>query len=221
MKKRYLKAVCLIMACFLFCCSCGDKGTAIVIGEAKDGEAVDSLREEGAEGSQIPGQADVTGQSAAGSQSGSGEQTKTEQHNATIRVYVCGAVVNPGVVEIPEGSRVEDALEAAGGFGATAGREAVNLADWVTDGQKLYFPTAEEAVEESVSEAEAASGLVNINTADLATLCTLPGIGESRAQDIISYRETNGRFESCEDIMKVSGIKTAAYEKIRDKITVQ
>lgn len=141
------------------------------------------------------------------------------QQSATIRVYVCGAVLNPGVVEIPQGSRVEDALQAAGGFGADAGREAVNLADWVSDGQKLYFPTADEA--ESATEAEETRGLVNINTADVATLCTLPGIGESRAQDIISYREANGSFASCEDIMKVSGIKTAAYEKIRDKITVK
>ena len=138
-----------------------------------------------------------------------------------IRVYVCGAVANPGVVEIPQGSRVEDALEAAGGFGAEAGREAVNLADWVSDGQKLYFPKEGEAVEEPQAQADSASGLVNINTADVAALCTLPGIGESRARDIISYREANGGFGACEDIMKVSGIKTAAYEKIKDKITVK
>ena len=62
---------------------------------------------------------------------------------------------------------------------------------------------------------------MNINTADKAALCTLPGIGGSRAGDIIAYREANGRFESCEDIMKVPGIKNAAYEKIRDKITVK
>ena len=117
--------------------------------------------------------------------------------------------------------RVEEALEAAGGFGAEAGREAVNLADWVSDGQKLYFPKEGEAVEEPQAQADSASGLVNINTADVAALCTLPGIGESRARDIISYREANGGFQACEDIMKVSGIKTAAYEKIKDKITVK
>ena len=112
-------------------------------------------------------------------------------------------------------------LEAAGGFGAEAGREAVNLADWVSDGQKLYFPKEGEAVEEPQAQADSASGLVTINSADVAALCTLPGIGESRAQDIISYREANGGFGACEDIMKVSGIKTAAYEKIKDKITVK
>ncbi len=121
-----------------------------------------------------------------------------------IRVYVCGAVANPGVVEVAQGSRAED-----------AGREAVNLADWITDGQMLYFPTKEEARQAGTKTAQ---GLVNINTADAAQLCTLPGIGESRAADIIAYRERNGGFDSCEDIMKVPGIKTNVYEKIRDKI---
>lgn len=213
MKKRYLGIVCLITACALLCCGCGDKGTAILIGETK--EAADVPAEGEQEASRASGQAGTAAQSAA-----SGE-TASEARDTMIRVYVCGAVANPGVVEIPQGSRVEDALEAAGGFGAEAGREAVNLADWVSDGQKLYFPKEGEAVEEPQAQADSASGLVNINTADAAALCTLPGIGESRAQDIISYREANGGFGACEDIMKVSGIKTAAYEKIKDKITVK
>lgn len=134
---------------------------------------------------------------------------------------MCGAVINPGVVEIPEGSRAEDALTAAGGFASEAGREAVNLAEWVKDGQMLYFPTEGEARERRAQEADAAAGLVNINTADAAALCTLPGVGESRAADIIAYREANGGFESCEDIMKVTGIKDAMYQKIKDRITVR
>jgi competence protein ComEA len=213
MKKRYLGIVCLITACALLCCGCGDKGTAILIGETKESADVPAEGEQ--EASRASGQAGTAAQSAA-----SGE-TASEARDTMIRVYVCGAVANPGVVEIPQGSRVEDALEAAGGFGAEAGREAVNLADWVSDGQKLYFPKEGEAVEEPQAQADSASGLVNINTADVAALCTLPGIGESRAQDIISYREANGGFGACEDIMKVSGIKTAAYEKIKDKITVK
>lgn len=213
MKKRYLGIVCLITACALLCCGCGDKGTAILIGEMKESADVPAEGEQ--EASRASGQAGTAAQSAA-----SGE-TASEARDTMIRVYVCGAVANPGVVEIPQGSRVEDALEAAGGFGAEAGREAVNLADWVSDGQKLYFPKEGEAVEESQAQSDSASGLVNINTADAAALCTLPGIGESRARDIISYREANGGFQACEDIMKVSGIKTAAYEKIKDKITVK
>ena len=136
-----------------------------------------------------------------------------------IRVYVCGAVVSPGVVSLREDSRAEDALAAAGGFAENAWREYVNLAERVQDGEKLYFPTLEES--ESIPLQESGSGLVNINTADVAALCTLPGIGESRANDIIAYREANGPFGSCEDIMNVTGIKTSVYNKISDKITVK
>ncbi len=144
---------------------------------------------------------------------------------AVIRVYVCGAVACPGVVEIREGSRIEDALLAAGGFSPEAAREAVNLAYWVSDGQMLYFPTAEEA--ELPGQMPGGTGvtggeqLVNINTADKTLLCTLPGIGETRAADIIAYREAHGGFASCEELMQVTGIKTGIYEKICDKITVR
>lgn len=148
-----------------------------------------------------------------------GTLTEQEKQPAVIRVYVCGAVVSPGVVEIPEKSRVENALSAAQGFAENAAREAVNLADWVSDGQMLYFPAVGET--EVFRESAQAQRLVNINTADVAQLCTLPGIGETRAADIIAYREKNGSFQSCEDIMKVSGIKTNVYEKICDKITVK
>lgn len=142
-----------------------------------------------------------------------------------IRVYVCGAVVSPGVVEIPQGSRIEDALAAAGGFLPGALAAAVNLADWAVDGQMLYFPTEEEGaswkpVPGSADSREEQERLVDINTAPAALLCTLPGIGEAKAAEIIAYREAHGSFASCEDIMKVPGIKTNIYEKICDKITV-
>lgn len=203
MKKRKLRAACLAMACVLLCCGCGDKGGTILIG-GSEGQGQESLSgEESVPVTETP--------------------EETERQEAFIRVYVCGAVSNPGVVEIPQGSRVEDALAAAGGFGADAGREAVNLADWVSDGQKLYFPTEEEvqgAWQPETSE-DGSSGLVNINTADVDTLCTLSGIGESRARDIVAYREAHGGFASCEEIMNVPGIKTAVYEKISDMITVK
>lgn len=136
-----------------------------------------------------------------------------------ILVHVCGAVKNPGVVSLPEGSRAQDALDAAGGFSENAGRDFVNLAEPVQDGQKLYFPTTEEA--QGAASQEAGDGRVNINTADIAALCTLPGIGEARARDIIAYRDANGAFENCEDIMKVSGIKDSVYGRISDKIKVR
>lgn len=150
-----------------------------------------------------------------------GEETPAgyaEPEEAEIWVYVCGAVNRPGVVKLPPGSRWSDALEAAGGFREDAGTDYVNLAARVSDGEKLYFPTAEECER---TEEEGGSGLVNINTADAGRLCTLPGIGESRAADIIHFRETQGPFENCEDIMKVSGIKTSVYSKIKDLITVE
>lgn len=136
-----------------------------------------------------------------------------------ISVYVCGAVVSPGVVELPEGSRAADALQAAGGFAEDAEISYVNLAAKVKDGEKLYFPNVTEDMGSLMQEKE--QGLVNINTADVEELCSLPGIGEAKAQDIIAYREANGLFADKEDIMKVSGIKENAYAKICEKITVQ
>ena len=137
----------------------------------------------------------------------------------TVYVYVCGAVWTPGVVEVPEGSRAAEALELAGGMTTEADPFYVNLAEIVTDGQKLYFPTASEELEAAGKAAE--EGLVNINTASAEELCTLPGIGASRAADIVRYREKNGAFQTKEDIMKVSGIKQNAYDKLCDRITVQ
>ncbi len=97
----------------------------------------------------------------------------------------------------------------------------MNLAETVTDGQKLYFPTLEEAETLEAEVKATAEGLVNINTASAEELCALPGIGASRAADIVRYREQNGAFQTKEDIMKVSGIKQNAYDKLCDKITVQ
>ena len=139
----------------------------------------------------------------------------------TVYVYVCGAVRTPGVVEVPEGSRAAEALELAGGMTTEAAPFYVNLAEIVTDGQKLYFPTASEAEELEAAGKAAEEGLVNINTASAEELCTLPGIGASRAADIVRYREKNGAFQTKEDIMKVSGIKQNAYDKLCDRITVQ
>ena len=150
------------------------------------------------------------------------EEGRTEQMEETsvICVYVCGAVVTPGVYELPEGSRVLAALEAAGGFTDTAGRETVNLAARIEDGEKVYFPEEDEVLEAG-STAGQQNGKININTADVAALTTLPGIGDSRAMDIIRYRETAGKFKTCEDIKKVSGIKDSVFNKICDKITVE
>ena len=194
---KRLTAVCSLILCTLIC-GCGTSDSeVIVIGR----DATEDVR------------------AVHNAQDGMNETSAEESAVSEIRVYVCGAVEMPGVVALPEGSRAEDALLAAGGFSENAWKDYVNLAERVVDGQKLYFPTLDEA--ESIVEQEKADGLVNINTADAATLCTLPGIGESRAKDIIAYREAHGSFESCEDIMKVSGIKANVYSKISDMITVK
>lgn len=144
-----------------------------------------------------------------------------EEAVTTVFVYVCGAVVNPGVVELPEESRVTDALAAAGGFTADAQENYVNLAAKVKDGEKIYFPTLTETEEWEKNSLMEQNGIVDINRADVAQLMTLPGIGEARAKDIISYREKNGLFQQKEDLKKVSGIKDNMYEKLADKITVE
>lgn len=136
-----------------------------------------------------------------------------------ICVHVCGQVCRPGVVMLPAGSRVWEAVEAAGGLTEYAQDAAVNLAAVLEDGQKLYIPAlGESAAEETAKTVD--DGRVNLNTADADRLQTLSGIGAGRAADILSYRETHGGFQNIEEIMQVPGIKESIYEKIKDKITV-
>ena len=163
----------------------------------------------------------------------------------TLVVHICGAVSAPGVYELPAGSRIIDAVEAGGGFLPEADEACCNLAEEIVDGCQIYIMTKTESCADGQTEKKAGiqtspdsdmqttdrnvrsnsataleNGLVNLNTADVAALMTLPGIGESRAKAIISYREQHGAFAKIEDIMKISGIKQAAFSKIKDKITV-
>lgn len=154
-------------------------------------------------------------------------EDKSEGKEAPLLVYVCGEVTNPGVYELPAGSRVCDAVEAAGGFTKKASRDYWNLAETLTDGQMISFPTEEEAAErkkydtdQAESGKNADDGKININTADAGQLQQLSGIGQTRAEAIVAYRDKHGAFSKVEDIMKVSGIKNALFEKMRDDITV-
>ena len=151
---------------------------------------------------------------------GGDESQEVTTEVKTLFVHVCGAVVREGVYELPEGSRCQDAVDAAGGFAEDADKDYLNLAALLSDGQKIQIPTKEEAESMEAESKEASDGLVNINTADLDELMTLSGIGEARAQAIISYREENGPFAVIEDIMKVPGIKESAFSKIKAKIKV-
>lgn len=138
--------------------------------------------------------------------------------DSVMYVYVCGCVNNPGIVCVNQGDRIYKAIELAGGMNTDADVNAVNQADFVRDGQMLYIPAIGENY---ISQGESVNnGLVNINTADKQMLTTLPGIGESRAESIIQYRDTRGCFVTIEDIMNVAGIKEAAFEKIKDYICV-
>jgi len=139
--------------------------------------------------------------------------------NEKILVYVCGAVAQPGVIEVDSRCRVVDAIGLAGGMTKEADETYLNLAGRLTDGEKIYVPTRDEVSQWTSENQE--NSLININTATLDRLCELPGIGESKAADIIAYREKYGSFESTEDIMKVPGIKESLYEKIADRICVK
>lgn len=139
-------------------------------------------------------------------------------------VYVCGCVMNPGVYELSENMRIYQAIEMAGGMTEDADCNYLNMAECLIDGQKIYVPNINENLSNEVSPQaleNSSSTLVNINSAAKEQLMTLPGIGESKAEDIILYRTTNGKFETIEDIKKISGIKDAAFSKIKDLIVVK
>ena len=158
-----------------------------------------------------------------------GAVSETEAMDPAFVVHVCGEVVNPGIYELPAGSRIYEAVKAAGGFTENAEEESVNLASPIEDGVQIRIYSKEEAETLAAGAApfdgfeasgEGKEPVVNLNTATKEELMTLSGIGESRAEDIIRYREENGGFQNIEDIMKVSGIKDAAFQKIKDRITV-
>ncbi len=141
-----------------------------------------------------------------------------------VTVHIAGAVVHPGVYELDEGSRLFDAVNAAGGFNGEAAEGWCNLAAVLEDGRQYSIPTVEELEAGSCSEqaeSAAADGKIDINRAEMSELMTLSGIGESRAKAIIAYREEHGGFKDPEEIMKVSGIGEGLYANIRDEITVR
>ncbi|MBR6700549.1 MAG: helix-hairpin-helix domain-containing protein [Firmicutes bacterium] len=146
------------------------------------------------------------------------QEQEINEENAIMIIDVEGAVSYPGIVKIREGSRVYEAVEEAGGLLDTADTKYVNLAEEVTDGSIIYIPFKEE-VSKDMTE-DAAGSKVNINTAGKEDLMKLPGIGESYAEAIIEYRNTNGTFKANEDVMNVTGIGEAKYENIKDMICV-
>lgn len=164
---------------------------------------------------------------------GAAESNAYEGGQPQVYIYVCGAVELPGVYSLRQGSRLYEAVELAGGLTADADENCLNMARQITDGEQVVILTQEEAAArkeagtytylsgEAFQEAATQdSGLVNINTATAAELTTVSGIGASRAQAIVDYREKNGSFGSIDDIKKVDGIKDGLFSKIKDKITI-
>lgn len=166
----------------------------------------------------------------AGDKKNEAESKAAEEKEGSIWVYVCGEVASPGVYELQEGDRITHAIEAAGGLTEAAGQVYLNQAAHLTDGQRIYVPSKEEeqTLKEEGSPSDMAdagmgkdTGIINLNTATKAELLSLSGIGESRAEAIIAYRETNGGFRKIEDLKKVDGIKEGIFQKIREQITVE
>ena len=157
------------------------------------------------------------------------EEVQTEQSMA-LYADICGAVQEPGVYKLEEGARIFQLIGQAGGLREDADLTSVNQAEKVTDGMKVRIYTKEEAASlpqqiwESTAESEQTaltSAKININSADIAQLTQLTGIGEARAADIIAYRTEHGRFLTIEEIMNVSGIKESTFQKIKDQIVVE
>ncbi len=215
----------LVAGCFYGCGSSKEPGIILARQENADGIPLSDV--------------EAGGEKELDVQESSGEvQTAAEGKNDRMEsavspkvcfVHVCGQVQNPGVYELEEGQRVFEAIALAGGFTECASNSWLNLATPVFDGMKLEVPDENTALKwqetsgatgNSAGQPEATSK-VNINTASEDELKTLKGIGQSRAEDIVHYRQQCGGFSRIEDIMEVPGIKEAAFRKIKDDITVQ
>lgn len=168
-------------------------------------------------------------------------QATSSAKQGSVWVEVAGAVIKPGVYELPAGSRINDLLALAGGLSAEADRQwlelYLNRAQKLNDGVKIYVPRLGEAEKSGIVDGlqpgvvagesgqkafgvSLGSGLININTATQSELETLPGIGPAFAQRIIEYREAHSGFKNIEEIKQVSGIGEKTFEKMKEKITI-
>ncbi|MDR2296064.1 MAG: helix-hairpin-helix domain-containing protein [Clostridiales Family XIII bacterium] len=198
-------------------------------------------------GVEVPGEGEAAAEASSATEENAGTEAPAAETEApaaleTIVVDVGGAVQSPTVLVLPAGSRVYEALEAAGGLLPQADIRAINRATVLRDGDRIYIPSKEESAEETpvpqsagggagvgvtnaasrslASAADEAARPVNINTADSAELQRLDGVGPSTAQKILDYRAAHGRFARAEDIKNVSGIGDKTFEKLKDKIAV-
>ena len=154
------------------------------------------------------------------------QEESVQEPEIKIYVHICGAVNNPDVYATNENSRLYELVKLAGGFTNDAAKNYINQATVLTDGQQIYIPTKDEVedmeFQTPINESkETENEKININQASKEELMTLTGIGESKANSIIDYRQKNGNFKNIEGIMKISGIKDSVFSKISEDITVE
>ena len=152
-----------------------------------------------------------------------GNQKEETVGQDLITVDVKGAVKSPGIYDLPVGSRINDAVQKAGGLTDNADSKSINLAQRISDEALVYVPTKEEATSQEMPSSASnnkENKKVNLNKASVEELKQVKGLGAKRAQDIIDHRESNGKFKSVEDLKKVSGIGAKTIEKLKEYVTV-
>lgn len=155
------------------------------------------------------------------------------ENTEKIKVYIIGEINSPGVIELNPGDRIEDAINLAGGITNLADLSRVNLAYCLEDGQKVYIPNFNDKNIEQYITTENGENVIqddtnnsknikiNINTGDINALKSLPGVGDSLAQKIITYRDENGKFKSIDDLKNVNGIGEKKFESLKEFIYVK
>ncbi len=222
------RIACLFCTFFLFLSGCGPD-VDVLLQNGADGS-------EDAEESEADGLTEPAGNASdrpedSGDADASGDSEEATPEPDEICVYICGAVMQPGVYQVQDQIRLYELVDLAGGLREDAAYDSVNLAQTVSDGEMIRIPTAEEAEAGvgtagsvdgtgNAGTAETAGGKVNINTAGADELMSLNGIGEVKAAAIVAYREEHGFFQSTEEIMEVSGIGEGTYDKIKEEITI-
>ncbi|MER3389296.1 MAG: ComEA family DNA-binding protein [Microcella sp.] len=200
-------------------------GAAVVAAIVTPGGEVVAVGEAGAAGGGADdARADGAGGDAALAPPGEPGVLESSPEAARLVLHVHGAVADPGIVELPAGARVVDAIAAARGPTDDADLGGVNLARLVVDGEQLYVPRVGEVPPPGAAAPDDAGGssstLVNINTADAAALETLPGIGPALAGRIIAWRQANGGFRAVDELLAVSGIGQTTLDGFRDQVTL-
>lgn len=244
MKKRN-RIGCMCILFFVCLCACG-QNTDIYLEEYEKNtnETAQIQTDAGmsdvevtvAEDEEVAGQTGTAENEKIVAQTGVAEDTDGVSGDSAEHlcyVYICGAVVQPGVYVLPEDSRIYEVVELAGGLTEEAEATLVNQAETITDGMMLRIYTKDEAGEqEAVGDQTAVGngssgqnvtvddGKININTATVTELMTLPGIGSSKAEAIVAYRKEHGDFSSIEELMEVPGIKEGIFQQMKEHIKV-